>query len=56
MGEIVYHTNDVTKSWNGAKNNSGQVLKQDAYVYKITFKDEKKRPYEKMGHVSLLHK
>ena len=55
-GEIVYHTNDVTKSWNGAKNNSGQVLKQDAYVYKITFKDEKKRPYEKMGHVSLLHK
>jgi gliding motility-associated-like protein len=55
-GELVYQTNDVTVSWTGAKNNSGPILKQDVYVYKITFQDEKKKHYEKMGHVSLLRK
>lgn len=55
-GELIYQTNDVNNSWNGARNNSGPVLKQDVYVWKITFKDEKKKNYEKLGHVSLLRK
>ncbi|MES2512716.1 MAG: gliding motility-associated C-terminal domain-containing protein [Bacteroidota bacterium] len=55
-GELIYKTTDVTQAWNGAKNNSGDILKQDVYVYKITFKDEKKKSYEKVGHVSLLRK
>lgn len=55
-GELIYKTNDVSVFWNGRKNNSGEILKQDIYVYKITFKDEKKKHYEKLGHVTLLHK
>lgn len=55
-GELIYKTTDVSESWNGRKNNSGEILKQDIYVYKITFKDEKKKHYEKLGHVSLLRK
>jgi gliding motility-associated-like protein len=55
-GELIYKTNDVNESWNGSKNNSGETLKQDTYVYKIYFKDEKKKSYEKMGHVTLLRK
>jgi len=55
-GELVYQTKDVSVSWNGRKNNSGEILKQDTYVYKISFKDEKKKYYEKLGHVSLLRK
>lgn len=55
-GELIYKTNDVSVFWNGRKNNSGEILKQDVYVYKITFKDEKKKHYEKLGHVSLLRK
>ena len=55
-GELIYKTNDVNVSWNGRKNNSGEILKQDVYVYKITFKDVKKKQYEKVGHVSLLRK
>lgn len=55
-GELVYTTNDVNESWNGAKHNSGAVLKQEVFVWKITFKDQKKKFYEKRGHVSLLHK
>jgi gliding motility-associated-like protein len=55
-GEQIYKTTDVNQFWNGSKNNSGETLKQDVYVYKITFKDEKKKSYEKVGHVTLLRK
>lgn len=55
-GSVVYKTNDVTQFWNGARNNSGELLKQDVYVYKITFEDMKKKYFEKVGHVSLLRK
>lgn len=53
-GEMIYKTDDVNKFWNGAKNNSGEIVKQDTYVYKITFKDDKKKFYEKVGYVILL--
>ncbi len=55
-GEMVYTTVDVNKSWTGAKNNAGPLLKQDVYVWKITFQDEFKKHYEKLGHISLLSK
>ncbi len=53
-GTVIYKTNDVYKSWNGGRNNSGEVVKQDTYVYKISFQDEKKKYYEKVGYVTLL--
>lgn len=53
-GEVIYKSDDVMKFWNGAKNNSGEIVKQDTYVYKITFKDDKKKFYEKVGYVILL--
>lgn len=55
-GEVIYKTTDVTQFWNGRKNNTGPILKQEVYVWKIEFQDELKKPYEKMGHVSLLVK
>lgn len=55
-GETIYKSSDVYKFWNGAKNNSGEVVKQDTYVYKISFKDEKKKYYEKLGYVTILRK
>ena len=55
-GEMIYKTTDVNQFWTGAKNNAGEILKQDVYVYKITFKDEKKKNYQRVGHVSLLRK
>lgn len=55
-GEVIYKTTDVTQFWNGRKNNTGPILKQEVYVWKIEFQDELKKPYEKMGHVSLLAK
>lgn len=55
-GEMIYKTNDVNLFWNGRKNNSGPILKQDAYVYKIYFKDELGKQYQKLGHVFLMKK
>ncbi|MBC7694369.1 MAG: gliding motility-associated C-terminal domain-containing protein [Burkholderiales bacterium] len=55
-GELIFKSSDITDSWTGAKNNSGEILKQDVYVWKISFRDEKKKHYEKIGHVSLLRK
>lgn len=54
-GEIVFKSNDINKSWNGTKNNSGQFLKSETYVYKLTFKDLNRKDYEKVGHVTLLN-
>ncbi len=55
-GEVIYRTTDVNQFWNGRKNNSGPILKQETYVWKIEFSDELKKPYEKLGHVTLLVK
>lgn len=55
-GELIFQSIDITQPWTGAKNNSGPILKQDVYVWKIHFQDEKLKHYEKMGHVSLLRK
>lgn len=55
-GEMIYRTGDVNDFWNGSKNNSGPLLKQDTYVWKISFKDESKKYYERVGHVTLLGK
>lgn len=55
-GEVMYKSNDITQPWKGSKNNSGEILKQDTYVYKISFMDEKKKYYEKLGYVTMLRK
>ncbi len=55
-GEVIYKTNDVNNFWTGAKNNSGNILKQETYIWKVSFKDEQKKYYEKVGHVTLLGK
>lgn len=55
-GGLVYKTSDVNVFWNGARNNSGEILPQGIYVWKITFKDEQKKHYEKVGHVTLMQK
>ncbi len=55
-GAEVFKSNDINKSWNGAINNSGGLLKTDTYVYKMYFSDVNGKEYEKVGHVTLLSK
>ena len=55
-GTEVFKSNDITVSWNGSKYNSGNILKSDTYVYRITYSGEKGKDFEKVGHVNLLRK
>lgn len=55
-GSVVYKTNDVNKFWNGAINNSGDIVQEGIYVWKISFLDANKKYYEKLGHVTLIKK
>ena len=55
-GAEIFKSNDINKSWNGARNNTGPLLKTDTYVYKINFSDVNRKDYEKVGHVTLLSK
>lgn len=53
-GHLVYQTNDISKGWDGSMQNKGEALKEDAYVYKIKYKDSEGNAFEKIGNVSLL--
>jgi gliding motility-associated-like protein len=52
-GEMVYETSDLESGWNGEK--KGHPCEQNVYVYRITYKDDRKNDYhEYSGSVTLL--
>ena len=53
-GEQVYKTNDYFEGWNGAYNNIGDLVPQDSYVWRVTFKDFKGNIKEYIGHVTIV--
>mgnify|MGYP000874369630 CR=1 FL=1 len=54
-GHLIYHTKDISKGWNGTLQNKGEtVLKQDSYVFKIRFKDNEGRLYNRIGNILLM--
>jgi len=53
-GEMVFKTNNPLQGWDGTmNNNSAQTLKQDSYLFKITYKVNNGKLYEKTGNVAL---
>lgn len=54
-GNRVLKTDDLYEGWNGAMNNHGEVIEQDVYVYKITYKDLYGRKRKLIGHVTLVN-
>ena len=53
-GERVFRTRDIEQGWNGAKGNIGEVVEQDVYIYKVTYRDFTGFPREYIGHVTLV--
>jgi gliding motility-associated-like protein len=53
-GEQIYATQDITKGWNGRKNNSGELVQIDVYVWKIYYKNDENKSVSKIGHVTIL--
>ncbi|HEX8607312.1 MAG TPA: PKD domain-containing protein, partial [Pedobacter sp.] len=53
-GETIYTGTKYEEGWNGAKNNTGELVGQDSYVYKISFKDYAGRKHQYIGHVTIV--
>jgi len=53
-GEEIFHTDDITKGWNGVAKNGPDQAKQDVYVWKIRAKDIFKQTHDLIGTVTLL--
>lgn len=53
-GERIFKTSDLHTGWNGAKNNSGTLVQEDVYVYKIVLKDWQGRRHQYIGHVTIV--
>ncbi|MBK6830576.1 MAG: gliding motility-associated C-terminal domain-containing protein [Flavobacteriales bacterium] len=54
-GQVIFESEDPYEFWNGAANNSGDILKSDVYVYRIAFEiRETEVRKELMGHVTLI--
>jgi gliding motility-associated-like protein len=54
-GNMIYYADNITKPWNGKKNNVGEVQQQDVYVYQITIKDNKEKRHKYVGTVTLVN-
>jgi gliding motility-associated-like protein len=53
-GNMVYYADSIDKPWNGKKNNIGETLQQDVYVYQIIIKDNKNKRHKYVGTVTLV--
>ena len=51
-GEIIFHTDDINKFWDGKFN--GYPIKQGTYSYKVNIIGENKRPFTKTGTINVL--
>lgn len=51
-GSKVFESRDMNERWDGTIRNN--IIKQDLYVYKITYLDHRKNPQELHGHVVLV--
>jgi gliding motility-associated-like protein len=51
-GELIFESKDFTVGWNGKY--SGLECQQDVYVWVVRWRDLKKKPFQKIGHVTLL--
>jgi gliding motility-associated-like protein len=53
-GEEVYKTKDLSKPWNGSKDNTGDKIVFDVYVYRILVSELTGIKHEYLGRVTLL--
>jgi len=52
-GNLVYHTADFFKPWDGTMN-SKEVVMQDTYVYIINVKDKVGEHHQYIGHITII--
>lgn len=52
-GDLLFHTTNLYEGWNGAINNTGNIVEQDVYIWKVDCKDFKGNTHSYIGHVTL---
>ena len=53
-GEQIFYSNDMKIPWNGKAKGGSEIAQQGVYVWKIKAKDVFNKPYNLVGHVTLL--
>jgi gliding motility-associated-like protein len=56
-GGLIFETKDINETWNGKKNNDGELLPEGTYVWRVLAVDGNNgEKHEYIGHVTLLRK
>lgn len=55
-GQLAFHSQDVSKAWNGKKENEGSLSPAGVYIYLLSLRDQKGQEYRQNGTVSLIRK
>jgi len=55
-GNEIYRTSESTKPWNGKLNNTGAMLPEDTYVWKVVTYDAKGLAHTHSGTIRLMNK
>ncbi|MFL5762294.1 MAG: PKD domain-containing protein [Bacteroidia bacterium] len=53
-GNRILDTRDMNEGWNGAVNNKGEVVEEDVYVYRFSYKDVQGKKHKAIGHVTIV--
>jgi gliding motility-associated-like protein len=53
-GGKIFQTDELGKGWTGRDNNDGALLPTGIYVWKIYYRDNKKKKITKVGHIQLI--
>ncbi len=53
-GELIFSTNDLSKGWDGKRQNNTQISQQGVYVYKINLTDVLGEDHQFIGQVNLI--
>lgn len=53
-GNKLFYTQDLYEGWNGSKNNKGEIMQEDVYVYRVNYRDLEGHKKKIIGHVTIV--
>ena len=54
-GNLVFESNDISRSWNGLQNNSGEKINQGTYNYKLQYRSGDYELEERFGTIEVIY-
>ena len=53
-GNKIFQSNDIHRGWNGKVKNTGDLIQEDVYVWKVKLIDYQEKEHLFLGHVSIV--